>query len=242
MSGGALWVSRKFVDGAWLEKTLPAPLKEETDAMVKLATFQPASKQLIALNVNRTAKPNDAVQTLVCGAFFRRSDEPDGAFNVTRVAVEIEGDLVDGPEHSGDDTQFSWKVCLARKCSAAKKLTVHSNSTTVELDALPDADEALSAIQFKLEVTATPDVRSFVLKRLVLTLEYDVEPLPPASTKPAGGDDDGTVAFYAASLADWSMLSIVAIVITSFFCGIVCTGVVWSICRRGKKPIAYDKA
>jgi hypothetical protein len=42
-------------------------------------------------------------------------------------------------------------------------------------------------------------------------------------------------------LRDYSVMSIVAVVITAFYCGIVCTGVVWSICRRGKKPIAYDK-
>lgn len=212
--------------------------------MIKLATFAPMSKQLLLLEYNRTLHTKGA-QTLVCSAFFRRSDEPDGSFNVTRVALELDGDLVDGDMHATDDTQFSWQICLGFKCSAAKKLYVHDNTTKLTLDALPPADEVLSAVKFKLDVLDAPEQHRFIVKRLVLKIDYDFEPTPTtvaATATGSTGSGNDTVAFYSASIADWSQLSIVAIVIASFCCGIVCAGVVWSICRRGKKPIAYDKA
>jgi hypothetical protein len=231
MSAGQLWQSRKGVLNdsrlSWTVADLPSPLDDDEDRiMVAAATFDPSRQQLVQLNTS-----SDKVSALACKHFFLSSEEPEGDVTITSVKIKIGGDLVDAKS----STRISWTLCRERDCNKPENTDLTSNVTTLTA-AAPSGEGWFSRLEFHLELKDHAPQHAILINELKLTVFYNWTATPaPTPARPI------TQRFYD-SIADWTNLTIAIIVIAAFCCGIVCAGVVYSICRRGKKPIAYDKA
>jgi hypothetical protein len=230
MSAGQLWESRKASVNAgqlsWIVADLPSPLVDDDDrTMVAAATFDPSRQQLVQFN------GSGKVSALVCSHFFTASEEPDGDVTITSVKVKIGGDLVDAVTNS---TRISWTLCREHDCTKPENAYV-TNQTTLTA-AAPGGDGWFSKLKFLLELKEHAPQHAILINELKLIVSYNWTATPaPAPARPI-------IQRFYDSIADWTNLTIAIIVIAAFCCGIVCAGVVYSICRRGKKPIAYDKA
>lgn len=197
--------------------------------------------------------PINATQ-LACAYFFKPSDVASLSIDVHSVSVELNGTMfAETPAAAAETTvlTYSLSLCWLRISSPNCNTPVSGGINTAGSTDVTAASLRVSAsfpVGGQSEVDLLDPVPAlgirfnfssraegyFVINGIDLQVNATVG--KPSTT--------ARIVNYIADkfgLRDYSIMSIVAVVITAFYCGIVCTGVVWSICRRGKKPIAYDK-
>jgi len=234
----------------FVDARLPSPLTDDV-GQASRARFDAADGQYIVTELDESANE------LACAYFFLPSDIKalGPVYDVHSVVVTLNGTLFAKERALAEETRrlaYGVSICWYGLAEPRCKLPVvgggviagsvdvtaatFSLSTTFDIGGPDEVDlfEPATSLALHFNISSTR-AAFFVLNGVDLQVNATVG--KPLST--------GTrIVTYIADkfgLRDTSAMTIAALIVTSFYCGVVCTGVIWSICRRGKKPIAYDK-
>lgn len=233
------------------DRKLPTPLKDDVREAAS-ARFDASNGQFVA------TKLDEAANQLACAYFFQPSDIKSlgTPLDVHSITVAINGTIFAKDRASAEETRrltYGVSICWYGLAAPHCKLPVNGGSiiagsvdvgantfslnTTFDIGGPDELDlfEPASSLALHLNISSSR-AAFFVINGIDLQVNATVG--KPSST---GARIVSYIADKFGVLRDFSAMSIAALVVTSFYCGVVCTGVIWSICRRGKKPIAYDK-